>query len=231
MTKMPSTHFFPNFVLRPKILTVPKALIQRLFRRHRRRFFLRDRPLFRRLRVPKPLRQRRPYVLRRRRRRERPPKKSPRRASSRRRRHAATVWVGTRPGTRPRRRSLHRQWRQRRVSGSGHRDDGVNTGSLYGGGVIFRREIGLSVALTHVDVSTSEGLTRREVGRIWSDEKTIKRGNLSQVEREREKGFRERKWDSARQRQTDTEKAWTTSVNKQRKPCVCVCVCVSVTVV
>jgi len=174
MTKMPSTHFFPNFIFRPKILTIPKALIQRLFRRHRpRRFFLRDRPLFWRLCVPEPLRQRRPYVLRWRRRRERPPKKSPRRASGRGRRHA-TVWVWTGPGTRPRRRSLHRQRRERDVSGSSHRHSGVDCGSLCGCSLIFRREIGLAVALTHVDVSTSEGLTRREVGRIWSDEKTIK---------------------------------------------------------
>jgi len=82
--------------------------------------------------------------------------------------------VGTRPWTGPRRRALHRQWRERGVSGSGHRDNCVDGGFLCGGGVILRREIGLAVALTHVDVSTSEGLTRREVGRIWSDEKTIK---------------------------------------------------------
>ncbi|WVZ16258.1 hypothetical protein V8G54_009240 [Vigna mungo] len=185
MTKMPTTHFFPNFIFRPKILTIPKALIQRLFRRHRSRsFFLRDRPLFRRLCVPEPLRQRRPYVLSRRGRRERPPEKSPRRASGWGRRHTATVWVWTGPGTRPRRRSLHRQRRERDVSGSSHRDSGADCGSLCRCNLIFRREIGLAVALTHVDVNTSEGLTQRKVGRFWSDEKTIKRGNLSQVERE-----------------------------------------------
>lgn len=117
MTKMPFPHFLPQFILSSKILTIPKAFVQRLLRL--RPPFLRYRPLLR-FRLPEPLSQRSPYMLRRRRRRKGSPEKPPRRRSPRRRRRnpipgqragAHSVRVGARPRAgvrrRPSRRVLH----------------------------------------------------------------------------------------------------------------------------
>ena len=124
--------------------------------------------------------------------------------------------VGTRPEAVPRGRALSRQRRGRDFAGSGDNRGGLVCGG--GGGVIFRREIGLAVALAHGDVTSAHRRAHPHAAEsgVWRENDKIREFESG---RER-KGFRERKGAT----ETDTEKAWTTSVNTQREKRVCVCV-------